>query len=417
MARVDEIFVIGFNHTKVELQERNALNINDHFFGKFSDDCADQNVDSLVFLNTCNRSEVYGYGDFGKAESAFRGLLPTGFDSEKIITKSGTTAVQHLFKVASGLDSQLLGDLEILGQFKKAFKKSKEENQLSGYMERLANTCIQSAKEIRSNTQLTSGTTSLSYAAVQLLVENRISTKEKILVIGLGKFGKSIAKNLKVYFPKNDLTITNRTLQKAEEIAKEIDCNILPFDHLVNNINEFDVIISAIDTSTFKLDNTLIDASSKKVLIDLSVPSFFDKELKKEAKINLYTVDDAAQIVNSSLESRKASIPLAENIMLKHVHEFIEWSKIYEKSGSIKQWKSMVESVSATCPHFKILSKDEQSVFLKKSVSRFAKYVKSDYQNCSVENYINLEFKGKCPLQCSPEEQANKKECSTCQHL
>ena len=113
--------------------------------------------------------------------------------------------VEHMFKVACGLDSQLLGEIEILGQFKKSFRSVKENDLLGGYMERLANACIHSAKEIRSSTNLTSGTSSLSYAIIQLLTEKELNTNKRILLIGAGDFASSVARNIRSYLPKYDL--------------------------------------------------------------------------------------------------------------------------------------------------------------------------------------------------------------------
>ena len=197
MSRINEFFAVGFNHNSIGIQERNMLSSDGGFYDKFAQKCDEGHIESLVYLNTCNRTEFYGLGNAEEAQTIFNNLLPNVSLNGKMMLYSGNSAVRHLFKVASGLDSQLVGDLEILGQFKKAFQNSKKENRLSGYMERLANTCVQSAKEIRNNTQLTSGTTSLSYASIQLLLKNNLPTDAKILVIGLGKFGKSIAKNIK----------------------------------------------------------------------------------------------------------------------------------------------------------------------------------------------------------------------------
>lgn len=378
MKKIDKIFAVGFNHNSFKLNERSKLRIDQHFYQDFSAKCEEQKIESLVFLNTCNRTEFYGLGDHRKVENIIDSFFPKENIGEKMMKKSGNAAVQHLFKVASGLDSQLIGDLEILGQFKKAFQDSKKENRLSGYLERLSNTCIQSAKEIRNNTQLTSGTTSLSYASIQLLMENNIAPEAKILVIGTGKFGKSIAKNIHSYLPQNPLTLTNRDLSKSEALATEIGCDILPFEQLFEKLDEFDVLISAIDSPGFKVEKKHFTNGSNKILIDLSVPGFFDDKLKTEEGLQLFTVEEAAQIVNNSMSERKSSIPLAENILFKYIHEFLEWSELYEKSGSIKAWKETVQIIFEKCPHFEKMTDGEKNLEIKKSVRRFVHFIKQN---------------------------------------
>lgn len=403
MKKIDKIFAVGFNHNSFKLEERGKLRIDQHFYQDFTGRCKEQHIESLVFLNTCNRTEFYGLGDHQKVENILTSFFPNRDLGGKMMKKSGNAAVQHLFKVASGLDSQLIGDLEILGQFKKAFQDSKKENRLSGYLERLSNTCIQSAKEIRHNTQLTSGTTSLSYASIQLLLENNLPPEAKILVIGTGKFGKSIAKNIHSYLPKNPLTLTNRDLSKSKVLATEIGCDILAFEQLFEKLDQFDVLISAIDSPGFKVGKKHFSKGANKILIDLSVPGFFDDKIKAEKGPQLFTVEEAAQIVNNSMSERKSSIPLAENILFKYVHEFLEWNHLYEKSGSIKAWKNMVQTIFEKCPHFETMTDSEKNLAIKKSVRRFVHFIKQNERTAAsteslLAQYLQQEGQTYCNL-------------------
>ncbi len=409
MITVEKVFVFGYNYRTIQPAQQDQLKVGPDTFSKIIHQCPQEAVPSLTLISTCNRLECYGFGDSQIAKRSFYAAIDHATCmKENLMEKNGEDAVEYIFNVAAGLNSQLVGDLEILGQFKTAFRRSKQEGRLSGYMERLSNLAVKAAKQIRSNTQLTSGTTSLSYASIQLLRELRLKGSDNILVIGAGKFGKSLGRNLRKYFPENQLYFCNRTQSKSEALAEELSCHTVSYGDLIKRADEFDVLISAIGDTGFKLSPEHLDIRKDKILIDLSVPSFFDRQLSEAEGIQLFNIQDASCIVNRSLERRESSIPLAKNILFKHIHEFVEWSRIYAKSGYIKEWKAKVEEISEACPHFHTMSHEKQNSILKKSVGRFVHYLKKKTttleENQPVLNhFIKNEHPSPCLLRCEQE--------------
>jgi glutamyl-tRNA reductase len=242
-----------------------------------------------------------------------------------------------------------------------------------------------------------------------LLRDLQVGDSDKILVVGAGKFGKSLGRNLRKYFPENPLFFCNRTQSKSEALAEELSCRTVPFGVLPQRADEFDILISAIGDAGFKLTPEHLDIRKEKILIDLSVPSFFDRKLDDAEGIRLFTIQDASCIVNRSLEKRESSIPMARNILFKHIHEFVEWSRIYAKSGYIREWKAKVEEISEACPHFHNMPHEKQNSILRKSVSRFVHYLKqkttSLEENQPVLNhFIKNEHPSPCLLRCEQKE-------------
>ncbi len=331
---------------------------------------------SVVLLSTCNRIEIYGEGESAPAVAAIEAY--TGPAQLTPMIKQGEAAVRHLHHVASGLQSQLIGEMEILGQFKKSFKAAKQDQRLSGYMERLANHCIQAAKEVRYTTKLTTGTSSLSYAAIQLLMQRYKGRPASALVVGTGKFGTSIAKNLRDYLPQIQLTITNRSADRASALAREISASTLPYEQLTARVMDYDIVLTAIADVQLDISDLDLRCKRPRTLIDLSVPRFFPVEIESDPSVDYHSLGFVDQMVHEHMEQRKTSIPQAQGIIERYVHEFKEWSRIYENSQVIQSWKQSVEEATAQCPFFHQQTEAELHQTIQKSVTQFVKFIKAN---------------------------------------
>jgi glutamyl-tRNA reductase len=291
---------------------------------------------------------------------------------------------------------------EIISQFKQAFFEAKKSDRLNGYMERLANTCISASKEIRTKSNLTKGTVSTSYAVIQLLKRANISEQDKVLLIGLGDFGKSIAKNIKSYFPSNYFSISNRTITKCYDLYEELNATIIPYEKIDSVVDNFDIIITAISSPNKRFDNSAFKRPKKRIIIDLSVPGYFHDSVADISEHKLFSLEDASSIVNESLEERQESIPVAESIINQYIHEFEEWTKIYSKSKSISEWRHMVTDMADQCPHFSKISERERNYLLQKSVSRFVTYLKKEetvpVHKETITSYMERQPSYKCAL-------------------
>lgn len=375
-------FVIGVNYTTATISVRSIYSISTENQELMLQHARELKIPSLLILNTCNRTEIAGMGD---PESVIQLYLTLNkLDAEHrnaLFVKKGEAAVEHLFKVASGLDSQIIGDLDILGQFKNAFQTAKKHNTLNGYYERLGNFCVQNAKEIRNNTNLSNGTTSHAYAVVKFLKDKQIQATDRILLIGTGEFGTGVAKNIHDYLPNTSLTLTNRTDEKAKVLAEQIGCEFLPFTEYTGHLNDFKVIIAAISNGLGCLfTSNDIASGTSKIMIDTSVPPAIDPALGKTGEHILITVDDLSQYINSTIDKRKSDLPFATELLQKNLTAFKEWNAFQEKTESIKLWKEQLEIKAQSCPYLKLLPQDIIQHYVKRSVAQYAEYVRAHHQ-------------------------------------
>src|SRR4051812_22533938 len=197
---INQFYIAGINYKKTDASVRGLFAINTDHYTSLLEKASVQNLSELFVLSTCNRTEIYGLAN--NADELIDLLCSETSGSvetfkELAYAKCGLDAVEHLFNVAAGLDSQILGDYEIVGQIKQAAKFSKEKGFIKTFLERLINTVLQASKAIRSQTELSSGTVSVSFAAVQFLRETVLkAANKKIVLLGTGKIGRNTCKNL-----------------------------------------------------------------------------------------------------------------------------------------------------------------------------------------------------------------------------
>lgn len=225
-------------------------------------------IDEFFVLSTCNRTEIYGLANNANTLidllcSQTAGQKETFLEYAYI--KKDIEAIKHVFSVAAGLDSQILGDYEIVGQLKTAIKFSKDRNHIGPFIERLINTVLQSSKSIKNQTELSSGTVSVSFAAIQFIKNNvrDIHTK-KIALIGTGKIGTNTCKNLIDYLGAKHITLLNRTDETAAALAATMNVFHAPYSELKNLVNDADIIIVSTNASEPIISKSDIFSDSKK---------------------------------------------------------------------------------------------------------------------------------------------------------
>ena len=229
---ISGFFVVGINYKKTDAAIRGQFAIGDEQYHKILTLAPSFNVTELFVLSTCNRTEIYGFAD---NPAHLAGLLctqtsgPLGAFLELAYIRKGTAAIGHLFEVGAGLDSQILGDYEIVGQIKQAVKFARDREYIGPLLERLVNCVLQASKAIKNQTGLSGGTVSVSFAAIQYIKE-RITDpgSQDILLIGTGKIGRNTCRNMVDYLGTRNLTLINRTESKAAELAAEIGCQVCP---------------------------------------------------------------------------------------------------------------------------------------------------------------------------------------------
>lgn len=379
---LSKLFVIGFSHHNADVKARTIASFGEDVQKKIYSECLSEGVNSVMILNTCNRSEIYGIGGVNIVhEILFRVHPELNYISKLLFIKNGETAVNHLLKVASGLDSKIIGDLEILSQFKKSISQSKEYGMLNGVMEKLTNHCIAAAKDVRTRTKIGSGTISSSYAVVKKIKNSFYTRKPEILIIGAGKYGISIAKKIIQHLPEAGLTICNRTNESAVLFSEQLNVNYLPFHDLYASINQFNIIISCISKDDGYIINPChIDENfDTKWFFDLSVPLSISPILTDmNPNFILYNIDDISVEIQSTLEARLSDLHKAIAITSKYQSEILEWISLQDYAWLIREWKNHIKSKLYNCPKVAYRSATDQDVVIEESIKKFAVYLKNN---------------------------------------
>ena len=348
---IANFFIAGVNYRKTDAMLRGQYAISNEQYANLLSQAQVYNVKELFVLSTCNRTEIYGFADNAKTLMQLlcaqtEGSLET-FE-EIAYVKKGTEAIKHLFNVAAGLDSQILGDYEIVGQLKQAVKFAKEKDFIGAYLERMINAVLQSSKTIKTNTELSGGTVSVSFAAIQYIKEKfeNISDK-KILLLGTGKIGRNTCKNLVDYLDTKNITLINRTESKAELLANELGLEYAAAHAMEEEIKSADIILVATNASQPVVLKSHLLNSGDKLIIDLSVPYNVELNAQELPGITLVNVDELSRIKDATLENRKAEVPKAKAIIAEYINEFVDWHEMRKHVPVLKAVKNKLQAMNS----------------------------------------------------------------------
>jgi len=356
---ISKFFIAGINYKKTDAAIRGQFAISPEQYEKLLTLAPSHHLHELFVLSTCNRTEIYG---FAEEPAQLIDLLctqtigtPSAFSKIAYI-KNRHEAVEHLFEVAAGLDSQILGDYEIVGQIKTAVKFARERQFIGPFMERLVNCVLQSSKSIKNQTALSGGTVSVSFAAIQYIKEKmgQVSDK-KILLIGVGKIGRNTCRNMVDYLDTRDITLVNRTEDKAATLAKEMGLHHAPLEKVAEHIGESDIILVATNAEQPTLLRQHLEGKGEKMLIDLSIPCNIEKSASELPGITLVNVDELSKLKDETLQKREAEVPKAMAIIAEHIREFMEWHDMRKYVPVLKAVKTKLKELH-TCPIFSRLS-------------------------------------------------------------
>ncbi|GAC1591117.1 MAG: glutamyl-tRNA reductase [Ginsengibacter sp.] len=335
--------VAGINYRKSDVKVRGKFSLTSEQCDLLLQEVLNKKMPGAFVLSTCNRTEVYGICSSPQdlvellcqhTQGRIKDFLEQGY------TMQGIDAVDHLYKVAAGLDSQIIGDHEILSQLKLATKFSKERGCINNFLEKLINFALQSSKKIKTETRLSSGTVSVSYAAIEIIKEKIINLSgKKLLLFGTGKFGNNVASNLRTYLPDVHLSICNRTDAKALDLSKKHDVNFIAHADLKNAANESDIILVSTSSETYTIHPEFFALNKSRLILDLSVPQNVDPSVKHVPNTLLMDVDEISLILNQTIDRRRAEIPKAKKIISETIEETISWYNMQQHSPLLKQIK------------------------------------------------------------------------------
>ncbi|MBC7557350.1 MAG: glutamyl-tRNA reductase [Chryseobacterium sp.] len=308
-----------------------------------------EGIEALIVTSTCNRTEIYGFADHPYQLIKLLCENSNGtveeFQEIAYIYKN-SEAINHMFRVGTGLDSQILGDFEIISQLKIAFNQSKSNGLVNTFLERLVNAIIQASKQIKNETDISSGATSVSFAAVQYIIKNVSDISNKnILLFGTGKIGTNTCENLVKHSKHDKITLINRTIHKAERLAQKLDLVVKNHSNLKSELEKADVVVVATGSQIPTIDKTLLNLKKPLLILDLSIPKNVHENVTEIKGVTLIHLDDLSQITDETLEKRKLHIPQAEAIIEEIKSDFRDWMNNRKFAPTIQALKEKFNSI------------------------------------------------------------------------
>ena len=346
---ISRFWIAGINYKKTDATVRGQFAIQKEQYTSILKQARALGLNEVFILSTCNRTEIYGFAD---DVSQLTNLLCSETTGDKdtfnrlAYLKNGVQAIEHLFYVSAGLDSQILGDYEIVGQIKAAVKLAKEHGCINVLLERLVSTILQSSKAIKNQTQLSDGTVSVSFAAVQYIREHvKTLADKKILLLGTGKIGRITCKNLVHYLQTKNITLINRTEEKAAELATELNLKHAPLSELSKYISESDIILVATDSTEPTILSAHLEQQTSKLILDLSIPYNVESGAEHLPHVTVVNVDELSKLKDETLARRQADVPKAKAIIAQHMAEFLEWYDMRKHVPVLKAIKVKLKEI------------------------------------------------------------------------
>ena len=372
-------YAVGVSHKTATIDHRGYFSLSDSQLHALFLDAKEKGIQDLLLINTCNRTEIYAW-TFSDTELVE--LLCTHSEgTQDSFNKIGYSfedekGIHHLFRVGTGLESQILGDFEIIGQIKQSFYRSKKMGLAQGNLERLTNSVIQASKRIKTETQISSGATSVAFASVKYILKNvRDIAQKNILLFGTGKIGANTCENLVKHSQNDHIVLINRTQEKAEKIAGKFPVQVKPFGELTASILESDVLIVATSSQKPTITADLIHNNKPLLILDLSLPRNVDPLLKDRPNTQVIHLDELSQITDATFEKRKKFIPQAEGIVDEVKLEFLEWLELRKYVPTLKAFR---EKIKVPNQNLEQISKKESEYMAQKIMGQIAAYLRSN---------------------------------------
>jgi glutamyl-tRNA reductase len=331
MERLDlsSFFVVGISYRKTDVRLRGLFAITPERQQEVLLAAGSGELKEFFVLSTCNRTEIYGFAEDAKK---LQYVLCCGTEggeeafNEFAYVFNGVEAVRHLYQVATGLDSQILGDYEIIGQLRNSVKAYKAAGFVGSFLERMVNEALRATKRVRTYTDFSSGTVSVSFAAVQFIKQYFPDfSDKKILLLGTGKIGNHTCKYLVDYLPGAQICLMNRTLEKAQSLADTMQLQYASMELLSSKVDEADVILVATGAAEPLILQSFFKEAHPRLIIDFSIPCNVASDVKEVKGLKLVEVDELSKIKDDTLQKRMSEIPKVKQIVEEHVQEYLQW--------------------------------------------------------------------------------------------
>ncbi len=352
-----QLYTIGVNHTTAPISIREHIAFSDDNLRHALSDLTARNAAEAAILSTCNRTEIYVQSQ--QPEPIVHWLadyhkLDIGNVQPYTYTLTNQDAVKHAFRVASGLDSMVLGEPQILGQFKQSVKIAQDAGTLGTLLHKLFQRTFEVAKEVRTNTDI--GANSISMAAAAIKLAQRIFgniSEQKVLFIGAGEMIELCANHFAAQKPKS-MTVANRTIERGADLAEKIGGQAILLNDLAFRLSEFDIVITSTASQLPIVGLGMVERAIKArrhrpmFMVDLAVPRDIEPEVAQLDDVFLYTVDDLAQVVNDGMVNRQEAAINAEMIVAARAESFMHWLKKRDAVPTIKALRDQAEAMRQT---------------------------------------------------------------------
>lgn len=351
------IIGISINHKTASVEIRETLHLSKDEIISLIQKLKKGLLTSGFVLSTCNRTEIFGFPanpkvDQEKIIDLLTSFKPvSGIKSSHFVPYFSCSAVKHIFNVAAGIESMIIGDSQILGQIKESFQIADEMKFTDPVLRRLFYTTVKVGKRSISETEIEEGAVSVSYAAVQVIEKIFANlSKKSALIIGAGETGALAGVHLKDK-GIGTLTICNRTLEKAQKLASKLGADVIPFDSLQENLSDFDIIISATSAENYILhydDIKKMMHQRKRTpccLMDIAVPRDIDPKVSEFENVFYNDIDSLQKIVDSNIQKRRNEIPLVQSIVMEEMLNFFSWFNTLEVVPTIKTLREFFDSI------------------------------------------------------------------------
>lgn len=345
------------NHRTAPIELREALHLNKSEIAEFIPLLKEKFFYEGFVLSTCNRTEIFGVplqqsfdvDDLHKELFAFKTV--EGIKQEHFYSYFSCGAVKHIMKVAAGIDSLVLGDSQILSQCKEAFGLAADLKFSGTLISRLSDAAVKVGKRVISETLVGEGAVSVSYAAVQLA--GKIFSDfpgKRALVIGAGETGELAAVHLRDKLIGR-IAISNRTMSRAETLAKKVNGDIVPFGALTDHLPDYDIIVSATSSQDMLISAADIKAAMKKrrgrpvVLLDIAIPRDIDPKAKDLENVYYHDIDSLKIIIDGNMKKREKELPAVNNIIKEEMVTFFGWYNTLDVVPAIRQIRDFFEDI------------------------------------------------------------------------
>jgi glutamyl-tRNA reductase len=319
-----------------------------------------------AIISTCNRTEIYCAGDQAAMEHTLGWLAQSGGVSPALLRSHSyaledSLVARHAFRVASGLDSMVLGEAQILGQMKNAVRAAETAGALGATLNQLFQRSFAVAKEVRTSTEIGAHSISMAAAAVRLagqLFEDL--SKIRVLFVGAGEMIELAATHFAAKNPQS-MAIANRTLERGEKLAARFGGEVMRLSDLPERLHEFDAIISCTASTLPIIGLGAVERALKKrrhrpmFMVDLAVPRDIEPEVKALGDVYLYTVDDLASVVQTAQANRQAAVAQAEAIIDAGVQSFMHWMELRNPAGAAGGVVPLIQQINAQTDEWRAL--------------------------------------------------------------